>query len=410
MAVVFALLLSLQNEASTFGKDQRLTAAVYHLASDPRHAVEFFEMGKAGVEIALVPFQGPADVLDPLVAALDGLAGEGKKIPRLAPLVQPGAVPDLSAADAFQARVPARHWAQIDGRPVVWLAPAPAGAAAERAPLAAAVSRLQRPPYLVAEVSWSGAAADRTWGAGGLRGFGMDLPVVSVTPGKGHRDEGKIYERSWYKAIKLAPRLILVETWNGAADGVSETADRKRKYLDQTHRFIRDFKVNEKPTLTKGKWAAESKVGYTSVYTPHEQGLRAVPVEDGLVDEVRLRGFEALSTKENKKGTVRRMCFDVEDGFWYFDERAFQVAVEYLDLGEGSFSLEYDSGDRKLPAEQRVVKSAGTVAFGGSGEWRTHLFELPDAVFGNGQPGGSDLRLSVDKRGLSVRAVLVMKK
>jgi hypothetical protein len=162
--------------------------------------------------------------------------------------------------------------------------------------------------------------------------------------------------------------------------------------------------------IAKGKWTTATQVAYTILYTPHEQGLKPVPVEDGLVDEVRLRGFEALSTKENKKGTVRRMCFDVDDSFCFFDRRSFEVAVEFLDLGEGSFSLEYDSGDRTLAAEQRAVKTAGTARFTGSGEWRTEVFKLQDATFGNGQPGGSDFRLVVDKRGLSVRAVLVMKR
>jgi hypothetical protein len=407
---LFLPLLSLQDEAPTFGKDQRLTAAYYLAGPETRHAAEFLEMGKAGVDIALVDFKGPADRLDPLIAALDALEKDFKSRPRLGILVQPGAVPDLAAVDQFFARVPQRHWAQIDGRPLVWLSPAPPGAATERAALEAAVSRLQRPPYLVAEVSWKQAPADRTYGWGASRGFALDLPVVSVSPGSGNRDEGRVYERLWYKALKLEPKLVVIESWNGAADGVSETPERKRIYLDFTHRFTRDFKVNEKAVLPKGKWTAASQVAYTIAYNPHEQGLRPVAVEDGLIEVVRLRGLEALTTKENKKGTLRRMCFDVDDSFCYFDKRGFEVAVEFLDLGEGSFSLEYDSGDRSLPAEQRVIKSAGSVQFSGSGEWRTQTFQLPDAVFGNGQPGGSDFRLCVDKRGLSVRAVMVLKK
>ncbi|MBI3855652.1 MAG: hypothetical protein HY293_08165 [Planctomycetes bacterium] len=409
-ALSLLLLTALQDEAPTFGKDQRLTAAIYHSASGTRHAAEFLEMGKAGIEIALVPFEGKAESLDPLVAALEGLEKEGRRTPRLAALVQPGAVPDLSAADAFYARVPGKHAARIDGRPVVWLAPAPPGSTLEKAAMAAAASRLKTSPYLVTEISWENAPADRTYASGALRGFGADVPVVSVTPGGGNRDEGKVYERLWYKAIKLESRLVLIESWNGAADGVSETPERKRKYLDLTQRLVRDFKVNEKPVLQKTKWAAETKVAYTAVYTPHEQGLRPVAVEDGLVEEIRLRGFEALGTRENRKGTLRRMCFDVDDSFCYFEKRSFEVAVEYLDLGEGSFSLEYDSADRTIPPDQRALKSAGVVKFAGSGEWRTQTFSLPDAMFGNGQPGGSDFRFSVDKRGLSIRAVLVSKK
>lgn len=395
MILAIALLLSTQGEAPSFGKDQRLAAAYYHLGPDARHAAEFLEMGKAGVDLALVAWQGPPESLDPLIAALDGLEKEDRRRPRLAPVAT-----DLSSADAFFARVPRRHAAHIDGRPVVWLAPSkdPAG-----------IGSMKDRPYLVAEVSWKEVSADRTY-ASGARGYGIDLPVVTVTPGAASREDGKVYERLWYKAVKLDARLVVIESWNGSADGVSETADRKRKYLDLTHRFIRDFKVNEKPTLAKGKWTAATQVAYTVLYNPHEQGLRPVPVEDGLIDEVRLRGFEALSTKENKKGTVRRMCFDVDDSFCYFDKRSFEVAVEFLDLGEGAFSLEYDSGDRTIGAEQRVVKSAGTVRFTGSGQWKTESFKLPDAMFGNSQPGGSDFRLVIDKRGLSVRAVMVLKR
>lgn len=397
MILTLALLL-LQEEAPTFGKDQRLVAAYYHPGADARPAAEFLEMGKAGVDLALVPFPDASETLDLLIAALEGLEKEGRKTPQLAPVTA-----DPAAADAFLARVPRRHAAHVDGRPVLWLAAAPEGASA------AAVGRLKQKPYLVAEVSWKGAPADRTY-ASGARGYGIDLPVVTVTPGPGNREEGRLYERLWYKAVKLESRVVAIESWNGAADGVSETAERKRKYLDLTHRFIRDFKVNEKPVLAKGKWTAATQVAYTVVYNPHEQGLRPVPLEDGLIDEVRLRGFEALSTKENRKGTVRRMGFDVDDSFCYFDKRSFEVAVEFLDLGEGAFSLEYDSGDRAIGPEERVVKSAGTVRFTGSGGWRTESFKLPDAMFGNSQPGGSDFRLVVDKRGLSVRAVMVMKR
>jgi len=179
--VLLPLLLG-QDDASTFTSEQRLTAAYYTLSPDARPAVDALEMGKAGVEIALVAFQGDAKALDPLIAVLDDLEKDHKSRPRLAPLVQPGATPDLSAADEFYARVPKRHWAQIDGRPVVWLAPAPRGAAVDRAPMAAAISRLQRPPYLVAETSWKDAPADRSYALGATRGFTIDLPVVSAGP------------------------------------------------------------------------------------------------------------------------------------------------------------------------------------------------------------------------------------
>src|SRR5436190_23237900 len=228
---LFLPLLLPQDEAPTFGKDQRLTAAYYYPGAEAKPAVDFLEMGKAGIEIALVAFLGDAAALDPLIAALDDLEKDRKNRPRLGIFVQPGATPDLSPVDAFYDRIPKRHWAQIDGRPVVWLAPAPSGAGAEAAPLAAAVSRLRPPPFLVSEVSWKDAPAERTYAWGASRGFALDLPVVTVGPGAAGRDDGKIYERYWYKAIRLEPRLVVIESWNGTSDGVSETAERKRKYL-----------------------------------------------------------------------------------------------------------------------------------------------------------------------------------
>jgi hypothetical protein len=408
MLPALALLLSLpapQAEPPSFAKEARLTAALYYPLPGAKPEVDFAEMEKAGIDIALVDFAGDAKALDPLVAALDLLARQKKEGPKLAAYLSPGAKADLGAADVFYDRVPKAHAARIEGRLVVWLAPAPPGAGG----LDEAVRTLREPPYLIAESSWKGKA-DRVYGLGSLRGYALDLPIVSVSPGTVAREDGKVYERLWYKAVRLEPRMVLLESWNGAADGVAETAERKRKYLDLTHRFARDFKVNEKVVLPKGKWSDATQVAYTALYTPHEEGLRPVPADDGLFDAVKLRGFEALSTKENKKGPVRRLYFDVDDSFCWFETRSFLVAVEFLDVGEGSFSLEYDSGDRTLPAERRVVKSAGSVRLTGTGEWKTQTFTLPDASFGNGQAGGSDFRLSIENRGLMVRSVMVIKK
>ncbi len=412
MVRTLALALALaaaQDDSPGFEKDQRLAAAYYYPGPDARPAADLAEMGKAGIDVALVEAPAPAGFLDQAVAALDALEKDRQKRPRLAPFLKAGAKPDFAEADRFVERA-ARHAARIDGRPLLWLAPALADPEPARAAFEEALGALKNRPYLVAELSWKNAPADRTYAWGATRGYAIDLPVVTVGPGTLNRDDGKVYERAWYKALKLEPRVVVVETWNGAADGVSETPERKRKYLDATRRHVRDFKDNEKISLPKGKWTAATQVAYTLMYTPHEQGLRPVATDDGPFDEVRTRGFSALSTKEVKGSPVRHLCFDVDDSFCYFDKRGFEVTVEFMDLGEGIFALEYDSGDRTLPADQRVLKKAGTARFTGSGEWRNETFSLPDAVFGNGQPGGSDFRFTLEKRGLAVRSIMVIRK
>src|SRR5579872_2969248 len=153
MSLAIASLLALlvpQDEARSFTKDARLTAARYYLLPAAKPQADFLEMERAGIDIALVEFTGDAQALDPLVAALDALVTQKKDVPRLAVFLSPGAKGDLGAADVFYDRVPKRHAARIDGRLVVWLGPAPP----EAAGLDDAVQKLREPPYLVAEVSW----------------------------------------------------------------------------------------------------------------------------------------------------------------------------------------------------------------------------------------------------------------
>jgi hypothetical protein len=214
-------------------------------------------------------------------------------------------------------------------------------------------------------------------------------------------------------AIRLEPRILRIDTWNDFVSGteVCESLEHGRRELDATERFIRRFKEGEKPAPVKGKWSGAAKVLYTLTYDPHDQGLRPVEAEDGIFYTFKMAGsVTVMGTKKNARGPRRHLYFDVDDSFAFLEEKSFEVTVEYLDAGSGSFSLEYDSGDRKLHGAGQFTKSAGEQVFRGSGEWRTAKFTLPDAVFGNAQSGGADFRFAVEKRGLTIRGVQVTKK
>jgi hypothetical protein len=368
--------------------------------------------------------------LSALGHAVEELEKEGRDHPAVA------TVPDLAALGAldlttpggkeglyrrvagFYSRIPPRSWARGDGRPLVWLLPPPAGAKFDPG-LGEALSELGkgdfdgRAFFLAADVGWRGLPSDRRFAWGAAHDGPRDLSVVSVGPGSSAperaRDDGKFYERSWYTALRLEPKWIAIETWNGTAAGtaIAESKEWKRKYVEATQSYTRKFRVGEKTPLPKGKWTGAGKALYTAKFFPHEQGLQPIETESALPEFIQFRGIAMLASKEVKGATRRILAFDVDDSFALLEKRGFDVSVEFLDAGEGSFVLEYDAWDPALPAADRAVKSAGERRFTGTGEWRTETFELLDARFGNGQPGGSDFRLVTEKRGIAVRRVAV---
>ena len=373
--------------------DERAVFAVYRPGTDD--ARELQEMGRAGVDAALVLVDGRFDAR-PLADAAEALRARGLNVPRLAPCLPP----DLDAASVarrFYDAVPPPLRAAVDDRPLLWLLPGAPGAAVP------AVELDGRKAFIVADLRWTGADRRFAWGRGPI-----DVDVVSVGPlGPRGREDGQAYEKAWFAAHVLGRAWVVVETWNGADDGVNEAAGRGRGGIEATARHVRKHKGGEKTSLPKGKWTGQAKALFTMRYNPREQGLRPVAAEDGAHDQVQLRGVAVLASKESPPHRRRCLYFDVDDSFWYHESRAFDVDVEFLDLGEGALRLEYDAADRRLPLPERHAKSAGEHPFTATNEWRSVRFELPDALFGNNLPGGADFRLVTEGRGVIVRRVAV---
>ncbi|HYF00089.1 MAG TPA: hypothetical protein VEJ18_14310 [Planctomycetota bacterium] len=375
--------------------DERAVFAVYYPGADDGR--ELREMARAGIDVALVVADAAYDPA-PLAAAADDLRQRNVEAPRLAPCLAPAPGLDVAAViRRFYDVLPPPCRAVVDDRPLLWLLPGPAGAPVPPVELDG------RKAFVVADRSWTGADRVFAWGKGPL-----DLDVVSVRPvGPRGREDGQAYDRAWYAAHTLGRKWVVVETWNGREDGVSEGADRGRGALEATLRHARKHKTNQKTDLPKGKYTGQAKALFTMRYNPREQGLRPVDAEDGAHDQVQLRGVAVLASKERPPHRRRCLYFDVDDSFWYHEPRAFDVEVEFLDVGEGALRLEYDAADRRLALPERHAKSAGEQVFTATGDWKSVRFELPDALFGNNLPGGADFRLVTEGRGLILRRVAV---
>lgn len=95
-----------------------------------------------------------------------------------------------------------------------------------------------------------------------------------------------------------------------------------------------------------------------------------------------------------------RFYFNVDDSLTArADDAPAAVTVEYLDTSGGSLALEYEAAPDKPGTAEEVaahIREAPEPArLSGSGEWRSHRFELADARFRNGCDG-RDIRIHSD--------------
>ncbi len=273
----------------------------YHYLFPDTHYREFADMRAAGLDFVLPVYWGEpghpgrttgptsphywsTEGIAPMVEALDRLAGEGNAL-------KLGLFYDttiLANADLrtevgreyfyinvrdFYSRIPPRHWAAIDGRPVVWLYDTLWVASFDQGTLdylarrfAADFGGLQ--PYVVAESQWEFAkhAGDTPrlrvdglygWGAAPF-GFNVDgrFTIAQVGPGFKNtqfcqggaaqncfdidREGGRRYERQLQQAVASGRRIIAVETWNEFSEGteIAETRRDGRQYIELTRRYL----------------------------------------------------------------------------------------------------------------------------------------------------------------------------
>lgn len=373
---VFALLLLAAQDVRPLQVSDRLAFAVWRPGDDiPR---DLREQRKAGVDVALVDGAPPG-----LAEALEK-AGDAR--PLLAPYLD-GAAP-VEALRAFLERVPARFRAVVEGRLPVFLGPAPeSGRGVPEEGLRAAAGG--EGYFVVADATWTEAPPERRWRSGAPP---EDGPVTAVGVGGGAED----YEKAWVGALRLGSRWAVIEDWGALRD---------LRLAEATALYLRKHRLGEKIAPAKGKWTGAAKVLYTAKFSPHEQGLRPLATAEGGAELVQLRGVAMLASKAAGEGRRRVLSFDVDDSFAYYEKRSYALTLEFLDAGEGAFRVEYDAADRTLPPSERHRKPAGEQIFTRTGDWREVTIDLPDALFGNGQPGGADLRIVLDGRGIALRRI-----
>ena len=361
--------------------------------SVPWHRRNLEEMAEAGIDVALCEFAGNEVAVKALVQALEETSKDLKRTPRVAP-----AAVDPAVAASFLAAVPAAHLARVGDRKLVWLLPS------------GKAKPFEDPAMLVAgDPAWKPQLAARHGGA-----FDGPREGEAITIGPGFQDgspryrsraDGAWYEKGWYAAMKIKPRLVAIESWNRYDEGstLSPTKEHGRAYLEKTKKYAEQFRRGQEIARPKGKYSSAPGVSYHLKFEPPHEGLRPVETFDAPFEVVRLAEQPLLMAKPVKGKELRILAFDIDESYAWYERREYEVQAQVLDKGRGQIDLEYDAATPGKGGGDRTRRAAEPYYYTDSGGWATATWKLPEAVFANRQEGGSDFRLVTKGRGLSLR-------
>ena len=314
----------------------------------------------------------------------------------------------------FFSLIPPAKWARVDGKPIVFLYSSTFAKKQGDKQLDYVRRRFRKDfgvePFIVKSQGWKGRAdAIYSWG-GAVNGPLIYRRVIALGPGYDHsavpgrapliveRHDGRTYIDRWTKVLALEakhrPWMVHVETWNEWHEGtdVAHSREYGRSYIVLTRLFADMWRAGTVLRIGAGYAGAESVTWQPG----RAEGLKISASGDGVWKAVRLGDVDAVVSNPNPHSEESRyLYFNVEDvlAFELFG-RTVEVSVTYRDAGCSSFHLEYDNTDPEKGVLEGAFRAVGNVSVGGSGEWKTAGFVLPQCRFMN-RCNGADFRITI---------------
>lgn len=241
--------------------------------------------------------------------------------------------------------------------------------------------------------------------------------LASTTRG---RAGGEFYNRQWRSVLEtgFTPPMITVTSFNEWHEGTqiepaATGADSGRGYAYPPY----DLGPNQYLDATT-QWAAQARavsafacaqaVSVDFGPTNTSDGLYQRDLSDGMTQPAVKGGRSARKAVANGQAAARYIYLLARQEFQFKTVGPVQVRVEYFDSGTGWLRIEYDSSDGSFPLSG-AYKATDRVSLTNTQQWRTAIFDLPDAYFGDRQNGGADLRISLPDIDLFVAQVTVSK-
>ena len=325
----------------------------------------------------------------------------------------------------FFSLVPPKHWAMIDGKPVVFLYAAAFAARLDQTCIDYLRTSFARDfggraPFVVREISWQ-VQAENVYAWGGALGL-KNPGVASLGPGYDHsavpgrvplivnREAGAFFERNWVRFLRRPSKLVMIETWNEYHEGTDVAASKEygRQYIELNRKYASQFKLGVRPPRPRGPYSDAKSVSVTLQTTNVESGLIQFDDADGATAAAEA-GASPCRTTVPTVNAGRYIYFRIEESFKWADLMVADVEVEYFDSAGGSFGLEFDGSDPAAPFQGAYTSAKPRVQLGGGNTWKKAKFRLKDAHFANSQNGGADFRLAVGPEPFYVRWVRVVR-
>lgn len=425
--------------------------------SVPWHKQQLRDMEAAGIDVALPVFWGAPSEQDakaglhwsyaglpPLVQAREALLREGRKPPRLGLFYDTSTLQynrwgyhaDLTTdygrrwfyatVRDFFSCVPPKHWAMIDGKPIVLLYSAGFARQWDQSVIDYTKAAFPkefggRVPWIAPQDSW-GVKGDNTCFWGGALGY-RNPGIGEIGPGYDHsavpgrtplvrdRAGGKFYEESWLKFLRRPTHFVMIETWNEFHEGtdIAESKEYGRQYIELTRKYADRFKQGWQPAWPKGSFNRASSVMASAHRIKENTGLKLVYPEDGQAVVRTIEQRPCWQGQPFRGAGGSYIYFAVDDSFKWADLMNATLEVEYFDGAPGQLSVEFDGSDTRAPVNGAYTRS-DRITLTGDRQWKTASFKLDDARFLNSQNSGADFRLNAETPEFAVATVTLKRR
>jgi hypothetical protein len=418
------------------------------------HRRQLADMIAAGIDVVLPVFWGaPSEQaasvllpwsyagLGPLVEAREELVRAGQSPPRIGLFYDTSTLQhnrwryhaDLTSdygrrwfyatVRDFFSMIPPKHWAMIDGCPIILLYSADFAARHDQSVIDFTKAEFAREfgdrvPWIAREVSWK-VKADSTVAWGGALGL-KNPGVASLGPGYDHsavpgrtplvvaRRGGNFYEENWTKFLRRPSHFVMIETWNEFHEGtdIAESREYGRLFIELTRKYSDRFKQGWRPEWPQGRFTGTDAVSIGLGERNRENGVRLVDNDDGRT-EVAIAGGKEGRTNRASSNPGRYLYFAIDDSFKWADMMNVRVEVEYSGATAGTLGLEFDGSDAFAPFAGAYTRDTRVVHLTGGAIWQTATFDLSGARFLNSQNRGADFRLVIEAPAIVVGRVTV---
>ncbi len=203
-----------------------------------------------------------------------------------------------------------------------------------------------------------------------------------------------------YRSILMSPDwyLKVSNELAQASDGQAEVVDMYTLFA-----LIREFVSH--PELYTPPPSPYRSAREVLAEPENHRGARPVKVDDGPFRLTEQGGTKAWQAGYDPGKPY--LYFRLDDDFTKGCSK-YVIEVTFLDEGQGTVNLEYDSTDRNA-AFGGAYKSGPAIRLSNSGTWQTQKLAIEDARFQNSQNRGADFRISPGGRSFVVSRIRVEK-